>query len=718
VEKVLRLLPIGRALIAERLPGTQNLNLAEDDILHAIVRQVVEEPRPAPPRSVALPGYAPQPEPSYLAPYPQLIQALPVLPNSDPPTLGDSNRPQTTTITELRQASLADLVVLISSVSGGSLATAYHLHRNYPHYRSFPEETAYSDQIRSEPIATQDPKRDSWRSTYRRELFLRMRDKSRSMLEAARTSESRVGAVPVSPVDFLQIIGRVNRECEQLGADVTFGLKLAPWLPRSAAVDDMGTDFMAPLLRGLLDPGQERGDSVTRFWEDRFGWNNVGASDLHYTPLNQVISIPPEDKQGVPLWPNDAPMALFNACDVEQGSRLIIGFPPLPPGLCTDPLAHSTRKGPYSLSDRGDLYYRVNLAEAVRLSANFPWGFEVAQLSLRGGNDRRLILDGGIVDNSGIDSLVHVLRGLNIQAQAYQSLLDERASLGKIRNEAHLEAPSDPLSRATSLQRRSHGVMKELRRRGVLLVQIDSGAKDIGTDRTGIFTTLASLAPALFRPLQALNNASYTNADLATVDYDLVLDAILQPPPEDRPRDGGTPERPAAPCVAKPPLVRRVRLTCNNSENVMTAWSLGPADKAQVIVQFLIEWTYQQQPLVSALKTIQETAAAYRAGDCDKLAELEREYRILRKGQVLDDYARKQFYGQTALVPENLPPQVPRPGADTARERIYQDIERSFKKARDYGAIPGTYPGDKVPPPPAQPGPMLVPPPATRPAPA
>ena len=56
----------------------------------------------------------------------------------------------------------------------------------------------------------------------------------------------------------------------------------------------------------------------------------------------------------------------------------------------------------------------------MRLSANFPFGFEVGRLPLSGGDDTILALDGGIVDNSGIDSIVYLIQGMDRLAKAYR----------------------------------------------------------------------------------------------------------------------------------------------------------------------------------------------------------------------------------------------------------------------------------------------------------
>src|SRR5262249_40059661 len=209
--------------------------------------------------------------------------------------------------------------------------------------------------------------------------------------------------------------------------------------------------------------------------------------------------------------------------------------------------------------------------------------------------------------------------------------------------------------------------MAKLRRRGVILIQIDSGTKDIEVGGPSIFTFLAQFVPVFFRPVQALNNTSYTNADLSILAHDRALQSILTPriaseavplardgspgpeasprqsaaapsePPPGSPRPGaphpgpsqsvardGSPgsgkpspvaeahEAPGATphAGAFPPVYRRIRLTCNNQQNIMTAWTLGPEDKAQVMVQFLIEWSKQRHVLRIASQRVLESSAA------------------------------------------------------------------------------------------------------------
>jgi hypothetical protein len=344
---------------------------------------------------------------------------------------------------------------------------------------------------------------------------------------------------------------------------------------------------MAPLLRGVLTPGLERGESVSRFWEEQFGWLN-GQGE----PLDDRTPWKRQRPDGCIEW---APVTMFNTCDVERGARLIIGFPPLPPGLIGNPLAAPAVNAPVALSDYHDSGYGLRLAEAVRLSANFPWGFEVATLKLKPHRPDGvagplppeatiLALDGGIVDNSGIDSIAHLIQALRRNA-----------------DEAHRKA-----EKASLLEKQSLRLLERLRDAGVIVIQIDSGSKRVETRMADFSAILAHLAPALFRPLQALNNTSYTNADLATLDHDIILRTMLDP---DLPWPG---DEPAAAGPAGPSLYWRYPVVCNHDENVMTAWALGPTDKAQVLHQFLVEWETKRAAIAQLLQQTHEIAVTYR----------------------------------------------------------------------------------------------------------
>src|SRR5262249_25228946 len=115
-------------------------------------------------------------------------------------------------------------------------------------------------------------------------------------------------------------------------------------------IDDMCADFMAPLIRGIIQPRGERGEIVTEYWHEQFG--------LTDTPQDER---PPS----VPLW-------MSNTTDVNSGRPFVIGFPPIPQDMITP------KKIKLVTLDHSIAEWSLTRAEAVRLSANFPWGFELA----------------------------------------------------------------------------------------------------------------------------------------------------------------------------------------------------------------------------------------------------------------------------------------------------------------------------------------------------
>jgi hypothetical protein len=409
---------------------------------------------------------------------------------------------------------LRDRIALISGVSGGSLATAYFRHAQ---------------------SAASNPFRRSLQNTVESELIVRMNEQVDYF-----TQEYQRDHPTEDPSS--QVWECIRHYCRSL-SDRSPNKKLLAWPVSSAFVDEMCTDFMAPLLRGMMMTSLERGQYVSRFWEKRFEW-----------PSNPSYS------------GNDGPLMLLNASEVRRGTRLVIGYPPIATGLLLESLSDHGKdrsatlrpEAPRSLealpldatekilatSALHSAYTeRVSLADGVRLSANFPYGFSVARMrdfDEAHGLPEIHVLDGGIVDNTGIDSLRHVLRALANLAE------DDRPE----------RAP---------LKAKARTILEKLRKRGVLLIEIDSGAK------MGKPGWLASKVPAVSEPLQCLNNAAYVGPHFSK---EMFLDAefndIL----------GGTEDNVA---------FRRLTFICNHSDDVMTAWSLGPQDKASVLVQFLFE---------------------------------------------------------------------------------------------------------------------------------
>jgi hypothetical protein len=224
--------------------------------------------------------------------------------------------------------------------------------------------------------------------------------------------------------------------------------------------------------------------------------------------------------------------------------------------------------------------FAVSLAEAVRLSANFPWGFEVAHARgvYTGHNlDQIHIVDGGVADNTGIGTICHLVRSLRFLAGE-----EKPCNQSKIAKE----------------------IFEKLRDRGVFLIEIDSGAKE------GKLTWFARRFPAINEPAHAMAKAGLVNDSFSK---DMYLDDHINALLARFPRDVAFARQP---------------LTLNHSENVMTAWALGPDDKAAVFVQFLYEMevarSYLQDPTLTYNRLQQR---AYLVG---QLANLERREKVAK----------------------------------------------------------------------------------------
>jgi hypothetical protein len=405
---------------------------------------------------------------------------------------------------EDRGVALSDRLLLASSVSGGSLASAYLLERSQRDPRS------------SGQTAPAEP-------TGRRGPF-------------AANLKARLAALDRAAV-------------QRGGVAVAGGGN--PWPLESAFVADMCLDFMAPLLRGALNIGCERGDAVADFWAEQFGWGPASNLD-------------PRDGR--------APIVLFNATRVDRGTRVVISFPPVPPGLF-----------PPSVREIGDFSppLRVSTAQAVRISANFPWGFELPQIEVasetqiaaaaapraarsedpagagdddddddddqRGGGAHGLrlldLIDGGVLDNTGLDTLLRLLEGLRDRARD-PSAPDWKPALA---------------------------VLRTLAQRGLVLVEIDAGARP---DMPG---WIERRFPNLTRPAHAMQQASHVNASEIRERYlERIRDLF-----RDAPDLSGNPSSEGAVGVV------RAGFECDPRGDVMTAWALSVKDRARVVRGFL-----------------------------------------------------------------------------------------------------------------------------------
>ena len=235
---------------------------------------------------------------------------------------------------------------------------------------------------------------------------------------------------------------------------------------RQAAVKD----YLGPIFRGFLTPFANRGESLTAYWDREFPWDSI----------DQTTTDPTK------------PMLITGVADIDTGRRVMVGFPRLP----TDwyQRYQLTRQDqtmvwtlldsdhdPYSFSTLVSDGHRFNirLTRGVRISSSFPFGFEPTRVTVdvpkpnRQPRDVVHFLDGGMVDNTGVDSVLAVLKSID------QSETDEGKQL-----------------------------TEELRRRGILLIEIDAGASSGEVTRSGPLSRLA-------QPLGGYNRGVFTAAKRA-----------------------------------------------------------------------------------------------------------------------------------------------------------------------------------------------------------
>jgi hypothetical protein len=321
----------------------------------------------------------------------------------------DTNAPIADDASAAGQRTWADNVVLISSVSGGSLATAYHVERRLPfaapervrespqgHGRvllnTSPDElraralehageliAAFLDQppegfpadqlgdyykldkrTRADPeVATRALQAAAPALQEKLNDSLKERDEKQALLkrpDAALSPDAERVAKQVLDWDETLSALRTVMALLEGYASLDKRSSLGRWIWTSLAFDEMCVDFMAPITRGILTPALDRGDALARFWTYRFNWYNCTNFSGY-------------DHQKIDGWyySPERPAVVFNAVDVARGSRLAIGFPPLPSDLWDAVYQHGvTREVPRALNAP------VSLARAVRMSSNFP----------------------------------------------------------------------------------------------------------------------------------------------------------------------------------------------------------------------------------------------------------------------------------------------------------------------------------------------------------
>ncbi len=399
---------------------------------------------------------------------------------------------------------LSQNVTLISAVSGGSLASAYYLHGLDPTTPGSPASPGFLSGSLAKTI-------HMLAKTYYNDYL------------------QQVGPNPAGEQQKrrLEAYERVVADTEHLPGQPS---TIAPWLFTSQYIGDMAIDFMAPVLRGVLTPMMERGQSLADFWTERFQWG-ARRQRSHF--------------------PQSAPLLIFNATNVDSGRRVVMGFPPIPPSL----LGGRVQRAAYDL----------RLADAVRLSANFPWGFEIARL--RGDRTEEgenipqwKLLDGGVTDNTGIDTIAAFFESIEYFSQ---------------------DSTMSPFETETQKAFRlgAKKVRNLLLERGVMFIEIDSGAKPGGSP------ILGSILPGYTDPIKAISRAGYLNAEQVKSSYLNELEAALDRMSRHNDLETSRP-------ISEEGNQRRflhVRFVCNHADNVMTAWALGLEDKAKLHTLFLIE---------------------------------------------------------------------------------------------------------------------------------
>lgn len=597
----------------------------------------------------------------------------------------------------------ADNIVLISSVSGGSLATAYHITHWRP--QKPPEQVSKSAYGNGRmPLNTSLFELKKWgrdsagdliqgyldgaHEEFPEDLFVDYRNWRKEHSEPDR--EKAVKALKEAEPKLRARFDMVSKELKQadsalrngpppdakaLAQDMVKlrkketlrtllalhdacqsydGLKpdLDRWIWTSRAFDEMCVDFMAPIMRGLLTPVLDRGDALLRFWEDRFKWSN--CANFSTRGLAKAWNDDPE-----------RPAVVFNAVDVARGSRLAIGFPPLPSNLWKDVYGPGvTRESPQSFN------IPVSLARAVRMSSNFPFGFraiefEATALRAQGAADpfkwlRDIlwkpedapvhVLDGGVVDNTGLDTIYEMLAAV----------------------EYHADLEDGPY------QVQAKELLSHLRRRGVCVLEIDAGAKP-KTDLPHWLNPFGGIT----EQTQSLENGAYSNADRVKQLYLKEIRRILA----QRLDDSGGPMTSGKTSLRDlednlPPTVLSHRFQCNHYEPghradpaIMTAWALGPRNKADVVARFLPElaiWEKLQEELLADIARSKAEVANAR----QEVAQARQLARLLDRVAPLNEEFQQISSGIAALETSS------QAGRSPGRAELDQ-LQRRLAKARE-----------------------------------
>jgi predicted acylesterase/phospholipase RssA len=202
-------------------------------------------------------------------------------------------------------------------------------------------------------------------------------------------------------------------------------------------VKKMEIDFLCPAILGAIFPWTDRGEAIEKYWDKNIG---LGGIDLEKISKKWKQAIKNKNLNISNSEYPPFPIPLFN-CAMLQGHSVIIS--PLEKNAYICEKLHSEalssenkyekygnlkpswvyyRTGVYGLEDLVDQFI-PSLSDAVRASANFPFGFPLVQLNLNTEkninntnknnnkvpmfspdrkNNKVKLTDGGTLSNSGI----------------------------------------------------------------------------------------------------------------------------------------------------------------------------------------------------------------------------------------------------------------------------------------------------------------------------
>lgn len=291
----------------------------------------------------------------------------------------------------------------------------------------------------------------------------------------------------------------------------------------------------------------------------------------------------------------DAPLLMVNTTRVDTGARVVVGFPPVPPRWFDD--WNDKRRQPYE-SFAAQEGGAVDLATAVRMSSAFPYGLDAP---LVGGEHGFRVIDGGVFDNTGVGTLAALVNGLDA---------------------AHLQA---------------------LRDRGVVVVEVDAGAKPRGTG--------GGLLGALQDPLTATSHAAVSREVVLRKHADELMKSTLC----------------GSDVACRTESFRHVTVSYDHSgecgdylaDDIPTAWTLGPSDTADTLGLFrcldLGDGTPGSTGFIADLRAKETSMASYRssglgraiaqAGDGPPAPPAQAEPVLVRIDAIDADFARAEGDG-------------------------------------------------------------------------